>query len=170
MKSVRTLLVCAAIAAPAFAQKWEFGGGVGGGFYTSQDVTLPGSSASAKIATNIAGSGWLANNRNDKWGGEMRFDYQLGDLQLNQGGTQASFGAQSYAVHYDVLYHFASRGAAIRPFVAIGAGIKVFNGTGSEVAFQPLSQLQGHLPWHIGILHAVQQPHGTSDRDGISQE
>jgi hypothetical protein len=140
MKSVRTLLVCAAIAIPAVAQKWEFGGGVGGGFYTSQDVSLPGSSASAKIATNIAGSGWLANNRGDKWGGEVRFDYQLGDLRLSQGGTDASFGAHSYAVHYDVLYHFAPKGSRVRPFVAIGAGIKVFQGTGSEVVYQPLSQ------------------------------
>ena len=36
-------------APPAMAQKWEVGGGVGGGFYTSQDVTAPGGSASAKF-------------------------------------------------------------------------------------------------------------------------
>src|SRR5258708_4933469 len=99
MKTLRTLLVCAAIVAPAWAQKWEFGGGVGGGFYTSQDVSLSSSSAAAKVASNIAGSAWLANNRGEKWGGELRFDYQLGDLQLTQGGTQATFGARSYAMH-----------------------------------------------------------------------
>jgi outer membrane protein W len=140
MKSVRTLLVCAAIAVPAMAQKWEFGGGVGGGFYTSQDVALSTNSASAKIASNLAGSAWLANNKGDKWGGEIRFDYQRGDLQLSQGGQSASFGAQSYALHYDVLYHFAPNGSRIRPFVAIGAGVKVYQGTGTETVFPPLSQ------------------------------
>lgn len=140
MKVTRTLFVCAAIAIPAMAQKWEFGGGVGGGFYTSQDVSLASTSASAKVASNIAGSAWLANNKGDRWGGEMRFDYQLGDLRLSQGGTTASFGAQSYAVHYDVVYHFAPSGSKIRPFVAIGAGVKVFQGTGTEVVYQALSQ------------------------------
>jgi hypothetical protein len=141
MRSVRTLLVCAAVAIPAAtAQKWEFGGGVGGGFYTSQDVSLPGSSASAKIASNIAGSAWLVNNKGDHWGGELRVDYQLGDLRLSQGGTQASFGARSYGLHYDVQYHFAPNGSRIRPYVSLGAGIKVYQGTGTEVVFQPLSQ------------------------------
>jgi len=140
MKSVRTLLVCASIAIPAMAQKWEFGGGAGGGFYTSQDVSLASTSASAKIGSNVAGSAWLANNKGDHWGGEMRFDYQRGDLRLTQGGTQAQFGAQSYAFHYDLVYHLAPNGSRIRPFVAVGAGIKVYQGTGTESAFQPLSQ------------------------------
>jgi len=141
MKSIRTLVVCAAMLIPAaMGQRWEFGGGVGGGFYTSQDVSLSASSASAKIASNIAGSAWLANNKGDRWGGEIRLDYQRGDLQLSQGGTQASFGAQSYALHYDVLYHFAPAGSHIRPFISIGAGVKVYQGTGTEVVYQPLSQ------------------------------
>ena len=140
MKSVRTLLVCAAIAVPAMAQKWEFGGGAGGGFYTSQDVSLGSSSASAKISSNIAGSAWLSNNKGDHWGGELRFDYQRGDLRLDQGGSQAVFGAQSYGFHYDAVYHFAPQGSRIRPFVSIGAGLKVYQGTGTEAAFQPLSQ------------------------------
>ncbi|MBZ5604992.1 MAG: porin family protein [Acidobacteriia bacterium] len=141
MKSFRTLIVCAAALMPlATAQKWEAGGGVGGGFYTSQDVSLGSNSASAKIGSNIAGSGWLENNKGDKWGGELRVDYQRGDLQLSQGGSTAAFGAQSYAVHYDAVYHFAPNGARVRPFVAIGAGIKVFQGTGTEVVYQALSQ------------------------------
>ena len=141
MKSIGTLIVCAAALMPAaMAQKWEFGGGVGGGFYTSQDVSISTNSASAKIASNIAGSGWLANNKGDHWGGELRFDFQRGDLQLSQGGTQAAFGAQSYAMHYDVMYHFAPNGARIRPFVALGAGVKIYQGTGTEVVYQALSQ------------------------------
>jgi hypothetical protein len=140
MKLARMLVVCASLAAiPAWAQKWEFGGGVGGGFYTSDDVTAPGGSASAKIQSNISGSAWLGNDNPGRWGGELRFDYQAGSLQLSQGGTQATFGANSWAVHYDFLYHFASNEATIRPFIAGGAGIKVYRGTGTEVVYQPLS-------------------------------
>jgi hypothetical protein len=141
MNFARMLLVCSAVTvAPALmAQKWEFGGGVGGGFYTSEDVTSAGSSASAKIQSNIAGGAWLANNGSGHWGGELRFDYQLGDLSLNKGGTQATFGAMSYGAHYDVLWYAAPRGSRLRPFVALGAGVKIYRGTGTEVVYQPLS-------------------------------
>jgi hypothetical protein len=121
------------------AQRWEVGGGVGGGFYTSNDMSATSGSVSAKIATNVAGSAWLANNGVGKWGGELRADFQLGALQLNGDGTQASFAARSYALHYDVLWHAAPNGARIRPYVAVGAGIKVYQGTGAQVAYQPLS-------------------------------
>lgn len=132
-------IYCAAFAPSAMAQKWEFGGGVGGGFYSSNDVSAPGGSVSAKIGTNLAASGWLANNGAGKWGGELRGDFQLGSLELNGDGSQASFAARSYALHYDVLWHATPNGSRIRPFVAVGAGIKVYQGTGAQVVFQPLS-------------------------------
>jgi outer membrane protein with beta-barrel domain len=141
MKLVRMLVVCAvagAVLPQAWAQKWEFGGGVGGGFYSSRDVTAPGGSAAAKIQTNLAGSAWLGNTK-EHWGGELRYDYQTGDLQLSQGSNQAVFGAKSQAFHYDLLLHLTGSEATIRPFVAAGAGIKIFHGTGTETAFQPLS-------------------------------
>jgi hypothetical protein len=141
MKLARILMVCASLAAApqAWAQKWEFGGGVGGGFYTSRDVTAPGGSASAKIQSNLSGSAWLDNNGQGRWGGELRYDYQAGDLQLSQGGTQASFAAYSQAFHYDFLYHFSDVESTIRPFVAVGAGVKIYKGTGTQVVFQPLN-------------------------------
>jgi hypothetical protein len=140
MKLARLLVVCAAVAGiPASAQTWEFGGGVGGGFYTSRDITSPGGSARAKIQSNIAGSVWLDNNGQGRWGGELRWDYQRGALQLKQGGTAATFGAESHAIHYDFLYHFRNAGSPVRPFLAFGGGIKVYRGTGEEVVFQPLS-------------------------------
>ncbi|HTS76831.1 MAG TPA: hypothetical protein VMG40_11540 [Bryobacteraceae bacterium] len=141
MKTARMLVVCLAAAAPMMmAQRWEVGGGAGGGFYTSQDVSLGSSSVSAKINSNIAGSAWLANNSGDKWGGELRGDYQLGDLALNGDGQSATFGARSYAMHYDVLRYFAPNGSKVRPFVAVGAGIKVYQGTGAQQAYQALNQ------------------------------
>ncbi len=143
MKLARIFVVCLplAILPAAVAQSWEFGGAVGGGFYTSQDVTAPGASASAKIATNLAASAWLTNNGRGHWGGEVRYDYQLGDLSLSSGSTNASFAAQSYAMHYDVLWYATPNGSKVRPFVAAGGGIKVYRGTGNEVVYQPLSGL-----------------------------
>ncbi len=143
MKLVRILVVCVAVAmAPvAMGQKWEFGGGVGGGFYTSRDVTTSGASASAKILSNIAGSAWLTNNGQGHWGGELRYDYQGGDLSLSSGGTQATFAALTHAVHYDVLWYSAPNGSKVRPFVGAGAGVKAYQGTGTEVVFQPLSNI-----------------------------
>jgi hypothetical protein len=141
MRSTHVLGVCfaAALAPFAMAQKWEFGGGVGGGFYTSQDVSAPGGSASAKIGSNLAGGIWVANNSQSKWGGELRFDYQLGSLELNGGGSSASFAARSYGIHYDVLWYAAPNGSRVRPFVSGGVGAKVYVGTGAPSAFQPLS-------------------------------
>ncbi|MEQ1885159.1 MAG: hypothetical protein ABL967_08865 [Bryobacteraceae bacterium] len=147
MKSIRWTMVCRALAvcavigtAPAaMAQKWEFGGGIGGSFYTSRDATNNGQTAKAGIKNDIASSLWLVNNNHKKWGGEIRLDYQRGDLRLERSSTEARFSAETYALHYDFQYHFREREARVRPFVAAGAGIKVFRGTGSESATQPLS-------------------------------
>src|SRR6266849_5842218 len=140
MNLARMLVVCAVAVTPAaMAQRWEVGGGAGGGFYTSQDVSAPGGSAAAKIQSNVAGSAWLDNNGGGHWGGEVRYDYQRGDLQLSSGGTQATFGAETHALHYDFLWHATPNGSKIRPFLAAGGGIKVYQGTGTEAAFQPLS-------------------------------
>lgn len=141
MKSFRMLGVClgVALAPMMFAQRWELGGGAGGGFYTSENVTAAGSSASAKIDSNVAASLWLGNSRADHWGGELRGDFQLGSLDLSQGGTQATFAGRSYAFHYDVLWHATPYGSKIRPFVAVGAGVKIYQGTGAQVAYQQLS-------------------------------
>lgn len=134
------LVVCASLLAvpQAWGQKWEFGGGVGGGFYPSVDVTNGSSSVASKIATDLVGSVWLANNGSGRWGGEMRYDYQRGDLQLSGAGTNASFGARSQAIHYDILWHFASSEAPVRPFISFGGGVKFYEGTGTEQAYQPL--------------------------------
>lgn len=134
------LVMFALVMVPAaMAQKWEFGGGAGYGFYTSQDVTSPAGTASAKFGTGFDGSVWLDNDNGKHWGGEIRYDYQSGDMKLSSGGTTASFAGRSQAVHYDFLLHATPRNAKVRPFLAFGAGVKYFQGTGAEVMVQPLS-------------------------------
>lgn len=138
------LVMCAAalVLAPAgFAQKWEFGGGVGGGFYTSQTVSGPAGSADAKFNMGVAGSAWLGNTTSRRLGGELRYDYQMGDMHLGANGQTADFGAQTHAVHYDLVIQPRSTEGKIRPFAAVGGGVKVYRGTGTEQLYQPLQDI-----------------------------
>jgi hypothetical protein len=136
MKILTVMFVCSVA---AMAQRWEVGAGVGGGFYTSQDVTAPGGSASAKIQTGLAGGAWLGNNGQGHFSGELRYEYQMGDFALSSGGTTATFGAHTQQFHYDLVWHATPSESRIRPFVSAGAGIKLYQGTGAQVAYQPLS-------------------------------
>ncbi len=140
-KSSICALILAVVPGFAFAQKWEIGVGGGGGFYTSKSVTGSGGDGSVKVGNGVAASAWLANNNSRLWGGELRYDFQGGDLKVSSGGASATFSGQSHALHYDFLLHFADRDAKTRPFVAFGAGVKQYRGTGTEVTDQPLSQI-----------------------------
>jgi hypothetical protein len=124
----------------AMAQRWEVGGGIGGSFYLSRDISNGSAKADAGIDTNVASGVWLDENLSNKWGGEARYDYQRGDMQLKSGGVSSSFSGETHAVHYDILWHATARGAKVRPFLAAGAGFKVYRGTGNEAQAQPLSQ------------------------------
>jgi len=139
MKHFSLLLTLALACAPAvLAQKWEVGVGIGGAFNNAQKFTNAIGTADASLSNGMAASAWLGNNLHGRIGGEVRYDYEMTNLRLSSGGTSASFGANTQAVHYDVLFHFTSQEASIRPFVAAGAGVKFFHGTGTETAFQPL--------------------------------
>lgn len=143
MKRFSTVLFLASLAAApaALAQRWEVGVAGGGSFYTSQTVQNPAGNTSAGFGNGFAVSGWLGNNTSNLIGGELRYDYERPDLHLSSGGTSVNFSGQTNAVHYDFLMHFAPTEAQVRPFVAAGAGVKVYSGTGSEAPFQPLSSV-----------------------------
>ena len=135
-------MIFALCAAPALlAQSWEVGVAGGGSFYTSQTVQNPAGNGSAGLANGFGASGWLGNNLSNMLGGELRYDYEHSDLRVSSGGNTVNFGGMTNAVHYDFLMHFAPSEAAVRPFVAAGAGAKFFSGTGTEQPFQPLSNL-----------------------------
>ena len=142
MKLIRLFVVCSAAAMlpAAMAQKWEFGVGAGGGFYTPQDVKLGSDSVSAKFKTNVALSTWIGNNISEKLGGELRYSYQIGDMQLKQNSAEAVFGAESHTINYNFLFYTQPSEAKVRPFVSAGAGMKFYRGTGTEAITQPLSQ------------------------------
>jgi hypothetical protein len=136
-----TFWMLLASAPAAFAQKWEVGVAGGGSFYTSKTFQNAIGNADAGVSNGFAVSAWLGNNTSAVAGGELRYDFERSDLKLSSGGTNVNFGGQTHAVHYDFLYHFAPSEAHVRPFVAGGGGVKVYQGTGAEQPFQPLSNI-----------------------------
>lgn len=72
-------------------------------------------------------------------GGEVRYIFRAGQPELKSGGTVVSGTGFTNVVTYDLLVHIASRESKIRPFVAGGAGIKVYSGTQTAFLNQPLA-------------------------------
>jgi hypothetical protein len=122
-------------------QQWEFGGSAGYGLFRDVKVTAGAASGSAGFASGVA-FGALLGNQMSRWvGGETRYTFRRDDLRVSSGSAQATMRAQSHALHYDVLVHGASKESPVRPFLAAGAGVKFYRGTGAETAFQPLTNL-----------------------------
>jgi hypothetical protein len=148
--NVRRLIVLGLVSSCALlAQKWEVGIAGGGNFYTSQTFSGAVSTADASFTTSYAGSVWLGNDSGRFIGGEIRYDVEASRPQLTSGNVEEALGGLTHAIHYDFLLHFAPRTARVRPFVAAGAGIKIYRGTGQEQAYQgPLE--------NVGLLTKTQ--------------
>ena len=142
MKLARMLAVCLAFSAvpAAWAQKWELGGSAGGGFGPSTELTRSTETAKANIKPGVAASAWLGNNTNSRWGGEIRYTFQMGDLQLKQNSTTAAFTGETHTINYDFQWHATDVDSSSRPYIAFGGGAKVYRGTGAESVTQPLSR------------------------------
>ena len=134
---VLTVSILAMLAATAtFAQQWEIGGSAGGSLLNTVSAT----GATAGFAPGFVAGAFVGNSFSSRFSGELRYEYLRSDLQLASGGQTARFNGVAHAVHYDVLYHFNSSEARTQFFAAVGAGMKLFSGTGAEEAYQPLSQ------------------------------
>lgn len=118
--------------------KYELGAGVMGSFYNSKALNGNGGSASAGFDPGYGASIWLGQNMYNRVGGELRYDYLTQNMKLASGSEKVTFGSRSHAFHYDLHFHFADRGAKVRPYVLVGGGVKRFEGTGAEQVFQPL--------------------------------
>lgn len=127
--------------AVANAQKWEVGATVGYGFYTKASVKGPTGEGDVGFKPGMSLGAVLGGNMYEFVGGELRYEYRKNDLLLKTQGREITFGGESHAIHYDFLVHFTPRDAAIRPFVSAGAGVKVYRGTGREIANQPFQNL-----------------------------
>ncbi|MCP5112469.1 MAG: outer membrane beta-barrel protein [bacterium] len=121
----------------ANAQGGEVGLAGGGSFYLDQTVTAEGGEAKAGFDPGFAVSGWIGHNMYKYLGGEIRYMFEQQGMKLNGPGGSASFSGRSHALHYNFLIHTAPNDAKVRPFVAVGGGIKGYQGTGTEVVAQP---------------------------------
>ncbi len=123
-----------------FAGEFELGVAGGGHFVRGATVTAPAGTAKAGFKGGAA-FGAIAGQRLYRTiTGEVRYSYLQGDLKLSAGGSDVAFKGDMHAIHYDLLIHPYGGEAKFQPFVAGGAGVKVFRGAGKEAAYQPLSQ------------------------------
>jgi hypothetical protein len=131
-------LVCLTFSGSA-QEHWELGVAGGYGFYKNVTATNATGEASAGFKPGYA-FGVIAGNETNTWfGGEARYTYRQNDARVKSGSTEARFDAESHVLHYDFMFHLARRPARVRPFLAVGGGVKIYRGTGRETAFQPLS-------------------------------
>jgi len=126
--------MCAATA--ALAQQWEFGGVAGGGFLNS----VPATGATAGFAPGLVAGALVGERLSPHISGEIRYEFFQSDLQLSSSGQTARFAGQAHAVHYDILYRVRNTESRVQFYGAAGGGMKIFRGTGTEEAYQPLSQ------------------------------
>lgn len=134
------VLLLAAAAVCANAQQWEFGGVGGGAFLNTVSVTAPSGSATAGFQQGGVFGAFLGQNISAHIGGEIRYEYFQSNLELKNGGATATWPGQAHAIHYDLLLHTNSKSSTVQVFAAVGGGMKIFRGTGTEAAAQPLSQ------------------------------
>ena len=140
MRSIVLSLILLSAASAAFAQQWEFGGMGGGGFLSNVSASGASSSANAGFAPGAAFGVFAGNNLYRNLSGEIRYEYMQSDLRLSSGGQSAQFTGAAHAVHYDLIYHTVRQESNVQFFAALGGGMKLFRGTGTEEAYQPLSQ------------------------------
>jgi len=134
---ITTLLALLVFSAPGFAQSWEIGGAAGGGF--ARRVTASGATGSARtgLDESFAAGAVLVQDLYTRVSGQIRYTFRPSALVVSSGSERAMFDAVSHALHYDLLFHSKPAGSAVRPFLAAGAGVRVFRGTGREAAYQP---------------------------------
>lgn len=136
-------LVCVVLLAGALSgargENAELGLAGGGSFFENKSVQAPFGRADAGFSRGFAAGVWGGHNY--RWiGGEIRYLFENQQLRVASGATRADFRGRTHAIHYNLLLHAAPAGAKVRPFVAVGGGIKGYQGTGTERLYQPLQE------------------------------
>lgn len=135
-----------------FAQQYEFGGTIGYGFYRNTSVGTPDGTVATGIGNRLVFGAVLTEDQYQHVSGELRYLFQHGGPFVSQDGQKVSISGQSHTVTYEILLHLKNRNARLRPYVAIGGGIKYFQPTGSNPAVQPFPGIvtltnAGELRW-----------------------
>lgn len=154
------LLLAAASSLPSLAQenKYELGALGLFGSYRSADVKSGPATGKVGFTPGPGAGAWFGQDMHQHVGGEIRYLFSRNNQKLSSGGTSTEFASRSHIVNYDLLIYTRGRGASVRPYLAVGGGLKVYQGTGAEQAFQPLSNL--------ALLTHTREPLPTVDFGG----
>jgi hypothetical protein len=134
----KTIAALAMVAAAASAQSWEVGGAAGSGMYHDGTLTSASGQAQAGMGNAIAPSVVVCDNMYQRVSGEFRYLYQGGQPFLSEGGVKSAMAGKSHTFVYDALIHLQRRESRIRPYVAIGAGVKGYMAPGPAPSPEPL--------------------------------
>jgi len=137
---IRILFFLVAVAVASQAQQREFGLLGGGGFLDEASLQGAAVPLTAGFRSGPAVGAWIGQDLYSHWSGEIRYLFEKSDALLRSGSTTAAFAGQAHVVHYDIVWNQRSRGERVRPYLAAGGGIKIFQGTGTETAYRPLMQ------------------------------
>jgi hypothetical protein len=127
-------------ATACFGQQWEYGGGAGGSFLPMLSVSSPAGSASAGFQPGFAASAFVGQRYSDRIGGEVRYTFFGNGMKLTGGSQSTTFSGNAHALYYDVLLKTRERESGAQFYAIVGGGMKIYRGTGTEQAYQPLSQ------------------------------
>ena len=136
MKYFCPLLVIGAV----HAQNREIGVLGGAAFLPGVPVQGAPVSVSAGMGPGPAAGAFFGQDLYPHFSGEIRYLFELRNLRLASGGASASFSGRAHVLQYEIQYHLRPRSERVRLFFAIGGGMKLFQGSGEEAAYQPLMQ------------------------------
>ena len=169
----RNLFVWFIVALGAAGAQTREAGAIGGAAIL-RGVPILGAPAdtSAGFQPGVVVGALLGQDLYNHWSGEIRYLFEQRDLQLASGSQSASLSGQAHVLGYDLIYHPRTREERIRPYLAVGGGMKLYRGTGAEEAYRPLMQyaylirtqelkpmlsVGGGVKWPLGkrmVLHA----------------
>jgi hypothetical protein len=124
----------------AHAQTLEIGVVGGGAFLPAVPIAGAPSGVSAGFQPGPVAGAVFTQNLYSHISGEISYFYEQRNLQLSSGSESATFAGRAHVLAYEILYRFHSRNARVRPYLALGGGMKLLEGTGAEAAYQPLMQ------------------------------
>lgn len=122
-------------------ENYEFGGLAAGSIYKGTSVASGPNTGTIGYQVGGGGGVYFGQNMTGHWGGELRYLYARQDLKVTSGGAEATFAGQTHNIGYDVLLHLTHPDARIRPFAAVGIGLKIYQGTGASQTVQALNNL-----------------------------
>jgi hypothetical protein len=131
------------LAAPAcLAQtNWHLGIVGGHAMYSGGTIFSPAGRAEVGVRDRFVIGVALSEDMYEHLSGELRYTYQDGDPFIEARGAQVNVQGQSHTINYDLLIHFRHRGHRVRPYVAAGAGAKLYRVSGPPPMVQPFPDI-----------------------------